>query len=85
MLCAPVPKNIPIFELLKLVYLHEHGLLPEHSAAEAEKDSDGLKRRRFTRMMVDFLSKGGKIPDLETEYWNSFSEWINHLCEYHGL
>ncbi len=84
-LCGPLPENPPVFDLLKLVYLYEHGLLPGHSMEEAEKNPDGLKRIRFTGMMVNFLCKGDGIPDLGTEYWHSFSEWINNLCEYHGL
>lgn len=67
--------------ILKLVYLHENGLLGTHGHAdEAEK-----KRQRGLRIIIRDIIVKNSITPFTQQYWNSLSEWLDAMCRYHGL
>lgn len=69
---------IPTVALIKLVYLDEHGLLPEIP------DGDFDKTKLQERLIGLALGKNG-IPEINQAYWQELSDWIDALCHFHEL
>lgn len=70
--------KIPYHILVKLVYLDEHGLLPELPDNNQEK----------AKLLEQLLNAGrgkGELPLINLEYWDQFSNWIDTLCRFNEL
>ena len=76
--------------LLKLVFLHENGLLPEHFETTIDSlhqlTAEEMQQRKFLNRLILYAEgKKQNIPKLSPEYKNKFSSWVTNLCCYNGL
>jgi DNA repair protein RecO len=71
---------IPWTELVKLVYLDEHGYLPK----DLELSGDSRKKDVMEKLLSSIVS-GSPLPNYPQETWQKLSEWIETLCRYHEL
>ena len=76
--------------LLKLVFLHENGLLPEHFETAIDSlhqlTAEEMQQRKFLNRLILYAEgKNQNISKLSPEYKNKFSEWVTNLCCYNGL
>lgn len=69
--------------LVKLVYLHENGLLPE-KLSNASGDS-GKRQKELLEGLLKAALGDGEIPHFNESYWKKLDEWISGLCAYHDL
>ena len=64
--------------LVKLIFLEEHGLLPEIPEG-----------RESERVLLNQLLNAGKgsnpMPEIDPEYMKKIAEWIETLCNYNEL
>jgi DNA repair protein RecO len=70
--------KIPYPVLIKLVYLDEHGFLPEIPDNEKEK----------AHLLEKLINAGmGKnaLPEISSEYWEQLNNWVDALCQFHEL
>ncbi|OGV58726.1 MAG: DNA repair protein RecO [Lentisphaerae bacterium GWF2_50_93] len=72
--------EVPWTELVKLVYLDEHGFLPE-----AMNFSMDPKKMEAMKNLIDSIISGTPLPDYPQKTWLTLSEWIDKLCKYHEL
>ena len=70
--------TVPYPALVKLVYLDEHGLLPEVS------DNDKTKAELLKQLLKTAIDKE-KLPVITPEYREQLELWINSLCRFHEL
>jgi len=71
-------------DLVRLVYLDEHGLFPDHLAAEDEASQEQLQRR-LLKTLLEAVQGRKPLPELTDQYWAELSNWIHALCHYHEL
>lgn len=72
------PTEIPYPVLVRLVYLDEHGLLPELP------DHDQAKAKLLAQLVNAARGKI-ELPDITADYWNIFGDWIDSLCRFNEL
>ena len=72
--------EVPWMELVKLVYLDEHGFLPE-----AMNFSMDPKKMEAMKNLINSIVSGTPLPDYPQKTWLKLSEWIDKLCKYHEL
>ncbi len=79
---SPLPREA----LVKLVWLSEHGYLPDRLSGDSSggKDSEEAKRA-LLRSILLFAEGNGKAPDIPRKYWEQIFAWADSLCAYHGL
>jgi len=69
--------------LIKLVYLHENGLLPDILS------SSGCNENRYqnflNRILNYAVNASNTIPQANNEYWVEFNKWVRNMCHYHEL
>ncbi len=70
--------EIPYPALIKLIYLDEHGFLPELT------DADKEKTELLENLLQATMGKN-KIPEITPEYWEQLRLWIESLCKFHEL
>ena len=72
------PTTIQYTPLVKLVFLEEHGLIPELPPEKVRESK-----------LLEELLKSAKgychLPDISEEYMNLIYEWIDSLCKYNSL
>ncbi|MFA6294651.1 MAG: DNA repair protein RecO [Victivallales bacterium] len=72
--------DIPWAELVKLVFLDEHGFLPEDmNAAGDSRKAEAMEK------LVNSIASGNPLPGFTPETWRKIAEWIGELCRYHEL
>ena len=70
--------------LIRLVYLHENGLLPK--ALSDFNNRTALKQNKFITHLIKFaMGEIESLPNLNEEYWSRFNSWILNLCRFHHL
>ena len=69
---------IPYTALIKLVYLDEHGLLPE------VPENDQTKKELLSQLLKVGKEKA-QIPEISEKYWKVLETWIDSLCHFHEL
>ena len=72
--------SIPWVTMIKLVYLHEEGLLPSILGGENSKESEN-KKQDILRSILEFAC-GGDPVDLPESYWIPLTNWVDSLCSY---
>ncbi len=85
--------EIPWSGLVKLVYLDEHGFLPEDLESGAgvsecrnigEPAKEG-KKKETIKKLVNSVITGSPLPEYPQKSWQKIDEWIDKLCRYHEL
>ncbi len=76
--------------LVKLVFLHEGGLIPEErvdDSGEGVCSSLDSRRSAVLRRLIAFAvgGSGGEIKGISSEYLRRLSTWVDALCSYHSL
>jgi DNA repair protein RecO len=69
---------------VKLVYLHENGLFPNHLSAE-NNEADEAKRKNLIDRLVKYFRGEAPEPEISVRYLHRLAEWTDALCHYHGL
>lgn len=69
--------------LVKLVFLHEHGLLPE--IPENTGTETGREKKKILELFLSSAIEGGAFPETGENYRRKICAWINSLCAYHNL
>ncbi|MCX6985352.1 MAG: DNA repair protein RecO [Lentisphaerae bacterium] len=72
--------DIPWAGLVKLVFLDEHGFLPEDLSVAG----DSRKTEAVEKLIRSTVS-GNPLPDFPPKTWRKIAEWIGELCKYHEL
>jgi len=72
--------EVPWTELVKLVYLDEHGFLPE-----AMNFSMDPKKIEAMKNLINSIISGTPLPEYPQKTWLKLSEWIDSLCKFHEL
>ncbi|HBC88322.1 MAG TPA: DNA repair protein RecO [Lentisphaeria bacterium] len=72
--------DIPWTALLKLVYLDEHGFLPEDMDLSGDS-----KKQEVMENLLDAVILGSPLPDFPSKTWQKLAEWADKLCKYHEL
>ena len=72
--------DIPWAELVKLVFLDEHGFLPEDMDASGDS-----KKIEAMRNLVNSIVSGKPLPEFPPKTWRKIADWIDGLSRYHGL
>ncbi|MFA6294471.1 MAG: hypothetical protein WC637_21955, partial [Victivallales bacterium] len=72
--------DIPWAELVKLVFLDEHGFLPEdmHTVGDSRK-TEAVEK------LINSVVSGNPLPDFPSKTWRKIAEWIDELSRYHEL
>jgi len=75
--------NIYSINLVKLVYLHENGLLPDILSTSGHDEN---RYQNFLNKIINYAEgKVNIIPQANTEYWVEFNKWVRNLCHYQEL
>ncbi len=77
--------DVPWGELIKLVYLDEHGFLPEDMERGIADTEMNQNRKNALVNLVNAVINGSTLPDYPQKTWLKFSDWIDKLCRYHEL
>jgi DNA repair protein RecO len=64
--------------LVKLIYLSEHGLLPE-LPEERKKESELLAQ------LIEVAKGKNKLPNISKEYMDDINSWIDSICKFNEL
>ena len=68
--------------MIKVVYLYEHGLIPEYIIDNGKEKS----QKRFINDLISYsIGQKKQLPTINIDYWDRFIFWINKLCDYHNL
>jgi DNA repair protein RecO len=70
----------PWAELVKLVFLDEHGFLPEDLSVTGDsKKTDAVER------LISAVISGNPLPAFPPKTWRKLADWVDELCRYHEL
>ncbi len=72
--------DIPWPELVKLVFLDEHGFLPEELNAVGDS-----KKTEAVEKLINSVVSGNALPDFPSKTWGKVADWIDELSRYHEL
>ena len=72
--------DIPWAELVKLVFLDEHGFLPEDLSAAGDS-----RKTEAVEKLINSVVSGNPLPDFPVKTWRKIADWIDELCRYHEL
>ncbi len=72
--------DIPWTGLVKLVYLDEHGFLPESINFDSNTKRKDIIKNLLSSVIVDT-----PLPVYPQETWQKLAEWVDSLCKYHQL
>lgn len=72
--------DIPWAELVKLVFLDEHGFLPEDLSLAGDS-----RKTEAVEKLINSAVSGPPLPDLTLKAWRKIAEWIDELSRYHEL
>ncbi len=72
--------DIPWAELVKLVFLDEHGFLPEDLSVAGDS-----RKAEVMEKLINSIVSGNTLPDFPTNTWRKIADWIDELCRYHEL
>ena len=56
--------------LIKLIFLHEHGILPQFSESEKEQ-------KNLLSQLLNHALGNGELPELDDKYWKELDKWID--------
>ena len=56
--------------LIKLIFLHEHGILPQFTDSEREQSN-------LLSQLLNHALGNGKLPGLNDNYWKELDKWID--------
>ncbi len=68
--------------VIKAVYLHENGLLPNHFSDTEQLDR---QQREFMQALLDAALNSAPLPQSPPEYWEKLNNWFSELYKYHDL
>jgi len=77
--------NIPRADLIRLVYLDEHGLLPERLGDNRESEDQESSQQQLLQAVLAAAMGKREMPELDDDYWQQLGLWIKSLCHFHGL
>lgn len=86
---ASAPKEAPMagpgwFDLVRLVFLAEHGLL-EGDDDPAAAPGPERRRRRLLDDLLAVAESAAPMPAAPPAYWPHFHRWLDAVCQHHGL
>ena len=75
--------EVPWLTLIKLVFLHEQGLIPavlsDSNSIESERDKQLLLGK-----ILEFACGGKEMP-ITSDYWSKLTLWVDQLCNYQSI
>jgi len=72
--------DIPWAELVKLVFLDEHGFLPEDLSAAGDS-----RKTEAVEKLINSVVSGNPLPCFPPKTWRKIAGWIDELSRYHEL
>jgi DNA repair protein RecO len=72
--------DIPWAELVKLVFLDEHGFLPEDLSIAGDS-----RKTEAVEKLINSIVSGKPLPDFPSKTWRKLADWIDELSRYHEL